>query len=139
MRQTLMQTKEFGNEYLTGSESDISEIFYSESGLRIVIATNTVQDKPVYLEVFFEHIRGFRCLDEADLQYYWQGREFQNGYHVFQILKGGWLSGETLSEGILDVSSSPPLDTTEWFIATTNMSIQVLSPNTPVIREISIG
>lgn len=122
-----------GDEYFSGSESDVAEILYTHSGLRIVIDTNKSRFAPVYLEIFFRDDTGFRCLDEGDLIGYWESDKFRSGHHVYEILSGGWISGEALSSGILSIGSS--IKQREWLVCTSNRCITVLSGGQPLLRE----
>jgi len=130
-----LQVKSFGAEYFFEEENNIEEIFYSYSGLRIVIETKKSKFVPVLLEVFFRYVNGFRCLDEGDLIAYWESGKFQSLHHVYEIYSGGWSNGEVIESGILSVSSS--VQPREWFIATTNKCITVLSSSEPMLRELT--
>ena len=122
-----------GDEYFSGTESDVTEILYTHSGLRIIVDTNKSQFAPVFLEIFFRDDNGFRCLDEGDLIAYWESNEFGSGHHVYEILSGGWISGEALSSGILSVGSS--INQREWLVCTSNRCVTVLSGSSPLLRE----
>ncbi|MFL1455837.1 hypothetical protein ACJO5Y_15490 [Marinobacter sp. GN3S48] len=87
------------------------------------------------LKVHFQWARGYRYLDEGDLQYYWERQEFTVPQHVFKIHSGGWSNGEALQPGILSVSTA--LEITEWFIATTNGCISVLSGAEPTTEYVN--
>ena len=71
-------------------------------------------------------------MDEGDLAYYWATDAFRDNKHVFRIFSGGWSNGETLENGILTISSVTEIP--EWFIATTNGCLNVLSYNEPEIQ-----
>lgn len=129
-----LEVKSYGEEYFLEEESNIEEIFYTYSGLRIVIETKKGKFVPVLLEVFFRYVNGFRCLDEGDLISYWEGDAFRSSHHVYEVFSGGWSNGEPRQSGILSVSSIEPR---EWFIKTTNKCLTVLSGDEPLLRELT--
>ena len=130
-----LEVKSFGEEYFLEEESNIEEIFYTYSGLRIVIETKKGKFVPVLLEIFFRYVNGFRCLDEGDLIAYSESGRFQSPHHIYEILSGGWSNGEPQQSGILSVSSS--VQPREWFITTTNRCLTVLSGDEPLLRELT--
>ena len=123
-----------GNEYRFDSkESDIVEVFCTHSGLRIVVTTWLDSINETLLEVYFRNVRAYRYLDEGDLLGYWQTEKFQAPHHVYEIIKGGWLSEEQV--GILDVTKGLQ-GFREWFIATTNGCMTVLASAAPVLKDL---
>lgn len=130
-----LEVKSFGEEYFFEEESSLEEIFYTYSGLRIVIETKKGQFVPVLLEVFFRYVNGFRCLDEGDLLAYWESGKFRSAHHIYEVLSGGWSNGEPLPGGLLSVSSA--VAPREWFIKTTNKCLTVLSGGEPLLRELT--
>ena len=131
------KVKPYGKEYRFDQESDITEVFYTYSGLRIVVVAATSMFSNILLEIYFSNTRGFRFLDEGDLIAYWETKAFNTNHHVYEILSGGWSNGEKLQEDILDVSIG--FEVNEWFIATTNCCMNVLSGTEPRIAEIMEG
>jgi hypothetical protein len=129
-----LEVKSFGEEYFLEEESNIEEFFFTYSGLRIIIETQKAKFVPTLLEVFFRYINGFRCLDEGDFIAYWESSKFKSAHHIYEILSGGWSSGEVTESGILTVSSIEPR---EWFIKTTNKCVTVLSADEPLLRDLT--
>jgi hypothetical protein len=127
------EVKPFGSEYFFEEESNVEELFYTYSGLRIIIETQKRKFVPVVLEVYFRYVNAFRCLDEGDLSAYRESGKFKTPHHIFEIHSGGWSNGELLESGILSVSSS--VSAPEWFIKTTNKCVTVLSGSEPLLRE----
>ena len=128
------EVEPYGNKYRFDQESDIVEISYGITGLRLTVVASTTAFTSIYLDVHFDNIFGFRFLDEGDLIAYWESDSFKSNHHIYQIMSGGWLTGESLPDGILSVTSS--IEPQEWLIATTNGCITVLG-NEPIIRELS--
>ena len=116
-------------------ESDISSVVYSRAGLTILINTVAKSGERTVLKVRFNWARGFRYLDEGDLQYYWETQLFTVPQHVFKILSGGWSNGEALQPAVLTVTTA--LETDEWFIVTTNGCITVLSGAEPTAEYVN--
>ncbi|TGN37918.1 hypothetical protein [Marinobacter confluentis] len=116
-------------------ESDISGVVQSADGLTIFINTVTESGQRIDLKVHFQWVRGYRYLDEGDLQYYWKTQEFTVPQHVFRILSGGWSNGEALQPDTLSVSTA--LEIKEWFIATTNGCMNVLSGSDPTVEYVN--
>ncbi len=126
-----------GKQYRFDQESDVTEIMYTYSGLRIVVVAATSMFSNVLLEVYFSNVRGFRFLDEGDLLAYWIDKAFDSNHHVYKILSGGWSNGEVIETGILDVSKG--FEVEEWFVVTTNGCLSILSGIEPRIEEIIEG
>jgi len=116
-------------------ESDIYRITDSKDGLTILIDTVNENGQRADLRVHFEWVRGFRYLDEGDLIYYWETQAFTIPQHVFQVTSGGWSNGELVQPGVLSVSTA--IEIGEWFIATTNGCINVLSNAVPTAEYIN--
>jgi hypothetical protein len=124
-----------GNEYrFDGKESSIVEVLHSQSGLRVIVSTWIDSINETFLEVYFRHAHGYRLLDEGDLIAWWKTDKFQTHHHVYEVTNGGWLHGEASEPGILDVSRG--LQFREWFIATTNYCMNVLSALPPDIKDL---
>jgi hypothetical protein len=129
------EVKPYGNEYRFDQESDIIEVLHTESGLRIIVVT-AIDSKAIFLEVFFDYVRGYRFLDEGDLIAYWESKKFDISHHTYEILSGGWSNGEVVEDNIMSVSKA--MNFREWFIVTTNSCINVLSSyEEPKLREIN--
>ncbi len=128
------EVEPFGNEYRLDQESDIIEVNYGITGLRLTVIAATTMFTDIYLDIHFDYVGGFRFLDEGDLIAYWQSEAFNSNYHIYKILSGGWANGEPLPEGILSAKST--FKSIEWFIATTNGCLNVLGSE-PIIREFS--
>ena len=129
-----LEVKGFGKQYSFKQESDIIEVFHTESGLRVVVIASIDDFNQTYLEFLFRYSRGYRFLDEGDFIAYWESKMFDSNQHLYEILSGGWSNGEILESGIMSVSSS--LGFREWFIVTTNGCMTVLSNDEPFIREL---
>ncbi len=131
-----IKAQPLGNEYrFGGKESDIVEVFGSLSGLRIIVTTWIDEVNERLLEVYFRRVRGYRYLDEGDLIAYWKTETFRTSHHVYEITDGGWLRGEPLEPGILEISHS--FEMREWFIATTNGCMNVLAAHPPELKELT--
>lgn len=117
--------------------TDIAELTLGPSGLRIVVqivAKGGEEDE--YLEVFFTQPRGFRFLDEGDLIRYWKSGVFSaNDNLVYEIKSGGWMMQELQTEGMLTTSDAFSRYR-EWFIATSNGCVNVMSRITPLLRRV---
>jgi hypothetical protein len=87
------EVKPFGSEYFFEEESNVEELFYTYSGLRIIIETQKRKFVPVVLEVYFRYVNAFRCLDEGDLSAYRESGKFKTPHHIFEIHSGGWSNG----------------------------------------------
>ena len=124
----------FGNQYRFDQESDIIDVIYSRSGLRVTVLAATSMFTNIYLELHFGSVAGFRLLDEGDLLGYWESRAFKNNNHIYEIRSGGWATGEQIEDGTL--SRTPYRKYREWFVCTTNQCMNVLSDDEPMIREI---
>lgn len=129
------EVKPYGKQYRFDQQSDITDLIYTGSGLRITVIAATSMFTNVYLDVHFSNTAGFRLLDEGNLIAYWESGAFGSNHHVYEVLSGGWSNGEPLPEGIL--SGRELINYREWFIATTNKCITVLSGGEPLIREIT--
>ena len=111
-----------------------TEVFDTLSGLRIIISTWLDSINEALLEVYFRCVQAYRYLDEGDLTAYWATEQFRSPHHVYEIAKGGWLRGETLEPGILEIARS--FEVREWFICTTNGCMNVLAALPPEITEL---
>ncbi len=130
-----MRVTPIGKKYQNEGESDIFEINDSHSSLRIIVDTALGSDDKLYLEIVFIDCRGYRYLDEGDLLRYWETDKFKEHY-IYEILSGGWISGEVIDPGVLNISQECGSNLKEWFIVTTNGCINVLAINEPLVREL---
>ncbi len=130
-----LEAKPLGNEYrFDGKESDIVEVLDTQSGLRIIVSTWVDSINETLLEVYFRRVHAYRYLDEGDLIAYWETEKFRSPHHVYEIAKGGWLTGEVVEPGILEIARS--FEFREWFICTTNGCMNVLAASPPEITEL---
>ncbi len=129
------EVRPFGKSYRFDQESDIVDLVYTSSGLRITVIAATSMFTNVYLDIHFADISGFRLLDEGDLLGYWESKSFNDDHHIYEILHGGWATGESVDEGVL--SRNEYINYREWFVATTNQCVNVLSSDEPNLREIT--
>lgn len=129
------EVRPYGKEYRFDQVSDITDVIYTSSGLRITVIAATSMFTNVYLDIHFSSVSGFRLLDEGNLIAYWESGAFNSNHHVYEVLSGGWSNGEPLPDGILSVREL--VDYREWLIATTNQCITILSADEPLIREIT--
>jgi hypothetical protein len=132
-----MDVEEYGPKYWsTRHENDIESIHDSSDGLTIVIDTFDKNGEEKKLKVFFHLSLAYRYLDETDLAYYWESGSFYSHYHVYKINSGGWSNGEATQKGVMEWSRG--CNRAEWFIATTNGCINVLSEQEPIIEWLSV-
>jgi hypothetical protein len=130
-----LTAKPIGSLYTTRQESDIAELSLGCLGLRALVDTNPNESyERLFVENSFRGPRGFRFLDEGDLIRYWESEVFTHGYHLFEVLSGGWLEQETQLQGMLSVTQGMG-GFREWFIYTTNGCINVLAVHEPLVRE----
>jgi hypothetical protein len=125
-----------GNTYRReGQESDIVELFDTFSGLRVTVSTWIDSINETYLQIYWRFVNGYRNLDEFDLIAYWKTQKFSSGHHVYEITAGGWLRGEPVLPDMLDSARNNSF-LREWFICTTNGSMNVLAVSPPVLMEL---
>ncbi len=129
------EVKPVGKPYRFDQESDITDVVYTPSGLRVTVIAATSMFTNIYLDIHFASVAGFRLLDEGDLLGYWESPAFNSNHHVYEILTGGWATGESVANGVL--SRNEFINYREWFIVTTNQCMNVLSGDDPLIREIT--
>lgn len=127
------EVKPHGKEYRFDQESNITEVIYTRTGLRIIVIAATSMFTNIFLDIHFSNIIGFRLLDEGNLIAYWESEAFNSNHHIYEILSGGWSNGEPIADGIL--SNREFIGYREWFIVTTNECITVLSGEEPQVRE----
>lgn len=112
-------------------ESNVTSFSYNDDGLVVIV--DSAHDE-VYKVTFGEQIWSFRYMEEGDLTYYWQSRKFDENFMLYEITGGGWLSKEQSPLDILGIARTDWLR--EWFIATRNFSVTVLSNSQPTIERI---
>lgn len=129
------EVKPFGKEYRFNNDSvsDIIEVGFSKTGLRILVTAATSMFTNIYLEIHFANANAFRFLEGEDLTGYWESGAYESNHHIYEILSGGWSNGEVLEDGLLSTSSN--IGIREWFITTTGGCMAVLSSEEPHIRE----
>ena len=66
---------------------------------------------------------------------YWKTETFRSPHHVYEITNGGWLTGETVESGILEIAKA--FEEREWFVCTTNGCMNILASLPPELRDIS--
>lgn len=111
-------------------ESDVISLSYSDGALIVIVCS--AQDES-YKITFGEQIWSFRYMEEGDLTYYWQSRKFDGNFMLYEVTEGGWLSKEQSPLDILGIARTGWLR--EWFIATRNFSVTVLSNSQPTIER----
>lgn len=119
----------FGERLGVGDASDMAALAYDHQGLRVFVARErNEQDVVTGLEVVFSESQKFRCLDEADIRSYSSSPGFVRGYHVVEVLQGGW-SAEC------DELMGYEIKYREWLVVTGNLCVSVLSEEEPVVRQ----
>ena len=130
-----IEVQTLGDEYrFDAKEGDIVEVFDSISGLRIIVSTWRDSVNEALLEVSFRRPHAYRYLDEGDLIAYWESGKFRSPHHVYEITRGGWLSGEALESGVLEIAKA--VEPREWFICTTNGCMNVLAGQQPQLTDL---
>lgn len=126
----------FGPSIPGSRKADITELALGVTGLRVVVAVGEHENgENRYLEIMFTDPRGFRYLDEGDLLPYWRGGVFNTLDHlVFEIKRGGWAEQEQHA-GMLNVTAAFG-GHREWFIASQNGCLNVISRLEPIIRSL---
>ena len=130
-----LSANHIGDRYYAGFESNVIELSHTYSGLRVVVATHSLDLKECLVEYYFPHNQGLRMLDEGDLFGFWDADAFAPGYHLFRIESAGWADQERQFSGMLAVSSPIP----EWFVCTSNLCVSVLSARQPEIRQLWVA
>ena len=130
-----IEAQPLGNEYrFDGKESDIVEVIDTFSGLRLIVSTWIDSINETQLEVYFRRVRGYRYLDEGDLIAYWKTEAFRSPHHVYEITKGGWVTGETVESGTLEIAKT--FELREWFVCTTNGCMNILAAMPPELKDL---
>ena len=137
IQESFVEIEELGPLYFDERfESDIESINDSANGLFIIIESKNELGKDMRLKLSFELSMAYRYLDEADLSYYWDTGLFSSRYHVYQILNGGWSNGEPRHKGVMVFTDA--CKNKEYFVATSNGCMNVVSDNPPVIEILNI-
>lgn len=84
--------------------------------------------------VRFSEVAGFRLLDEGNLLEFWPACAAVNGW-LFLIKKNGWFDLESSRPGFL---LEKGLGLSEYFIASQNSCLSVLSGEEPTVETYSI-
>ena len=129
-----IEAKAIGGKRAGHGESDILEVSDSSLGLSVIVEAYNKNQPDERFKVYFESHRGFRAIEEGDIQRYEKVDTFRQPYCVYQIIKGGWSNGEVCEPDMLNVVKAT--GTREWFIATTNLSLTVLSEVEPTIESV---
>lgn len=126
--------KPFGPPIPDLKSSDLCDLSLGFAGLRVAVHLGEDEDaNDKFVEVVFTAPRGFRYLDEGDLLPYWRSGAFDTSRHlVFEIERGGWAEQEERS-GTLNVTAAVGTFR-EWFVASSNGCLNVLSAVEPLIR-----
>jgi hypothetical protein len=123
----------FGTETGVDFPSDVSKIVFDPPNLSVLIATSVMPSGDVSgLQICFENVTGFRYLDELDLARYWASTGFPRGFHIIEVVGGGWSSEETVTQG-WDRSCR------EWLVITGNGCVNVFSPKDPTSEVVTLG
>jgi hypothetical protein len=114
--------------------SDLCDLTLGFSGLRVAVSLGENEHRDDrFIEIVFTAPRGFRYLDEGDLLPYWKSKAFDTSQHlIFEIKSGGWVAEEERS-GMLNVTSAVGTNR-EWFIASSNACLNVISTIEPLVR-----
>jgi hypothetical protein len=108
-------------------DSEISEILYTHSGLRIVVAA--LGDVRQYTEIYFGSFFAFQAMEEYDMPNFSQPPD-SYGHVLFKVMGDGWR--KRVKEHYLQVSSS--YQGQEWLIVSGWLCVSVLSDAEPNVR-----
>lgn len=116
--------------------SELCDLSLGLSGLRVAVDVGDDEHgESRFVEILFKHPRGFRYLDEGDLLPYWRSGAFDTArYLVFEIKGGGWTEQEEQG-GMLNVTAAVGTYR-EWFVASSNACLNVLSAVEPLVRSL---
>ncbi|WP_287027969.1 hypothetical protein [Herbaspirillum sp.] len=113
------------------SSVDITQVRFEWGELAVTLTSGG--DRKVVIAKFDEVV-GFRVLEEGDLLEFWPVCSSDNGW-LFQVLENGWFDLEAIRSGFLREKG---LGISEYFIASQNSCISVLSGGVPSIEFLSI-
>jgi hypothetical protein len=123
----------FGTETGVDFPSDVSKIIFDPPNLFVLIATSVMPSGNVSgLQINFSSVTGFRYLDELDFARYWVSSGFPRGFHIIEVVGGGWSSEETVTQG-WDRSCR------EWLVVTGNGCVNVFSSKDPTSEVVTLG
>lgn len=124
-----LKTKPFDDAREVRSESDIADLSFASSGLKIDVALELREGDQVHgLRVSFSDACAVRYLDEADLARYWTSSGFVRGHCVLEVTEGGWSDEENEFQGFATSRR-------EWLIVTGNGCVSVFAASEPSIKE----
>jgi len=116
-------------EIVEGSLNSTPEVVlvkYEVDELKILLEPK-YEDPPI--EVIFDHIVGFRVLDEGNLVEFWDSFTSNDGW-LFQIKSGGWLEQELNRSGFFSSSND---ELKEYFIIGTDGCVNISSHSKPTV------
>lgn len=113
------------------SPADITHVRFEWGELVVTLMSSG--DKRVAVARFGE-VAGIRLLDEGDLLEFWPVCSSANGW-LFRITENGWFDLEATRPGFLREKG---LGLSEYFIASQNSCISVLSSEAPSVEIYSI-
>jgi len=109
--------------------TEITEINYSLSGLRIVVAAAMDDDR--FCEVHFAWPQAFQAIPESDMLSYWR-EPLGSGRFLYKVSSGGWV--QRTEEHYFQVLSVPE-PPSEWLVvADSGLVVTVLSADPPHLR-----
>jgi hypothetical protein len=126
-----VDAKAIENTYAFQSSVDITRVCL-EWGTLVVTLISGGDRKAA--TVRFSEIAGFRLLDEGNLLEFWPECSGVNGW-LFLIKKNGWLDQESTRDGFL---LEKDMGLSEYFIASQNSCVSVLSSEVPRVEMYSI-
>lgn len=129
MQHVIAEVVETG--YTFQSPVDITNVRFEWGELAVTLMSGG--DRKVAIAKFGEVI-GFRLLDEGDLLEFWPMCAQANGW-LFQIKANGWFDLEASRPGFL---REPGLGVSEYFIASENGCVSVLSDEAPKVEIYTI-
>lgn len=124
------RTRKFATKYQEEKTPEIENISYDIFTLRITLNFPGIEGR-TYVE--FEHVVGFRLLDEGDLLEFWN-QESRSLDWIWIVEEGGWLGLEQVRSGF---TSGHNFDGNEYLITGINECLSVLSTGQPKISHYS--
>jgi hypothetical protein len=124
-----MKASVISAELAFGDRPVVIGLSYDLESLTIVFDPDTGGN---LLQIVFENPRGFRCLDEGDLQELWDIRLIGENW-LFEVIEDGWLDHEAKRSGFI----SKDLGLREFLVRGADDCISVISDGPPVLLEIS--
>lgn len=108
------------------------EIVNIDFNIKVLVVT--VEFDGYMLDISFDAPKGFRVLDEGDLNEFWPLCSTDNGW-LYQIVTGGWLDQESKRKGFI---SSYYSELKEYFITGEDFCINIIAYEPPIVEN-SIG